>query len=179
MADTAQQKKLSEHEKRKKKPVSRKKADYYDYSLLAVVILLTCFGLIMLYSTSAYMAEVKYGDDMYFFKKQAFISAGCIVAAVVISKIDYHILGRFTTILYVSALFLMALVKITTTGSGGKRSETLAEAGDSVSACGDCQNCGDCMSALYDHKHGAAGKNAEGLYEIGRIRRTFCAVLIF
>ena len=89
---------------------------YYDYSLLAVIILLTCFGLIMLYSTSSYMAEVKYGDDMYFFKKQALISAVCIVAAVVISKIDYHILGRFTTILYVSALFLMALVKITPLG---------------------------------------------------------------
>ena len=51
-----------------------------------------------------------------FFKKQALISAVCIVAAVVISKIDYHILGRFTTILYVSALFLMALVKITPLG---------------------------------------------------------------
>ena len=94
----------------------RKRVDYYDYSLLAVIILLTCFGLIMLYSTSSYMAEVKYGDDMYFFKKQALISAVCIVAAVAISKIDYHILGRFTTILYVSALFLMALVKFTPLG---------------------------------------------------------------
>ena len=114
MARPAQQKKLSGHGR--KRSVRRKRVDYYDYSLLAVIILLTCFGLIMLYSTSSYMAEVKYGDDMYFFKKQALISAVCIVAAVVISKIDYHILGRFTTILYVSALFLMALVKITPLG---------------------------------------------------------------
>ena len=114
MARPAQQKKLSGRSR--KKAGRRKRVDYYDYSLLAVIILLTCFGLIMLYSTSSYMAEVKYGDDMYFFKKQALISAVCIVAAVVISKIDYHILGRFTTILYVSALFLMALVKITPLG---------------------------------------------------------------
>ena len=114
MARPAQQKKLSGHGR--KRSVRRKRVDYYDYSLLAVIILLTCFGLIMLYSTSSYMAEVKYGDDMYFFKKQALISAVCIVAAVVISKIDYHILGRFTTILYVSALFLMALVKLTPLG---------------------------------------------------------------
>ena len=114
MARPAQQKKLSGHGR--KRSVRRKRVDYYDYSLLAVIILLTCFGLIMLYSTSSYMAEVKYGDDMYFFKKQALISAVCIVAAVVISKIDYHILGRFTTILYVSALFLMALVKFTPLG---------------------------------------------------------------
>lgn len=108
MARPAQQKKLSGHGR--KRSVRRKRVDYYDYSLLAVIILLTCFGLIMLYSTSSYMAEVKYGDDMYFFKKQALISAVCIVAAVVISKIDYHILGRFTTILYISAIGLMLLV---------------------------------------------------------------------
>lgn len=124
MADTAQQKKLSEQKKRKKKPVSRKKADYYDYSLLAVVILLTCFGLIMLYSTSAYMAEVRYGDDMYFFKKQAFISAGCIVVMILISKIDYHILTKFITVLYAAAFILMALVRFTPLGvvvNGAKR----------------------------------------------------------
>lgn len=124
MADTAQQKKLSEQKKRKKKPISRKKADYYDYSLLAVVILLTCFGLIMLYSTSAYMAEVRYGDDMYFFKKQAFISAGCIVVMILISKIDYHILTKFVTVLYAAAFILMALVRFTPLGvvvNGAKR----------------------------------------------------------
>ena len=124
MADTVQRKKLAEQKKRKKKPVSRKKADYYDYSLLAVVILLTCFGLIMLYSTSAYMAEVRYGDDMYFFKKQAFISAGCIVVMILISKIDYHILTKFVTVLYAAAFILMALVRFTPLGvvvNGAKR----------------------------------------------------------
>ena len=45
------------------------KADYYDYSLVAVIVLLTCFGLIMLYSTSSYMAQINYGSDMYFFQK--------------------------------------------------------------------------------------------------------------
>lgn len=124
MADTVQQKKLAEQKKRKKKPVSRKKTDYYDYSLLAVVILLTCFGLIMLYSTSAYRAEVRYGDDMYFFKKQAFISAGCIVVMILISKIDYHILTKFVTVLYGAAFILMALVRFTPLGvvvNGAKR----------------------------------------------------------
>lgn len=89
----------------------KKKTDYYDYSLVAIIILLTCFGLIMLYSTSAYMAEVQHSDDMYYFKKQALISAVCIVAALLISKIDYHILNRFTTLLYAAAIILMMLVK--------------------------------------------------------------------
>ena len=55
----------------KAKSARKTKTDYYDYSLVAIIVLLICFGLIMLYSTSAYRAEVRYGDDMYFFKKQA------------------------------------------------------------------------------------------------------------
>lgn len=94
-----------------RKPKLKKKTDYYDYSLVAVIILLTCFGLVMLYSTSAYTAEVTYGDDMYYFKKQAAISLVCIIAALVISKIDYHILTRFTGWLYGVAAVLMILVK--------------------------------------------------------------------
>lgn len=87
------------------------KTDYYDYSLVAVIILLTCFGLVMLYSTSSYMAELDYNDDMYYFKKQALISVVCLIAALFISKIDYHILSYFTTILYAFAILLMLLVK--------------------------------------------------------------------
>ncbi len=124
MADAVQQKKLAGKKKRKKKSAGRKRVDYYDYSLLAVVILLTCFGLIMLYSTSAYMAQIKYGDDMYFFKKQAFISAVCIVVMILISKIDYHILTKFVTILYAAAFILMAMVRFTPLGvrvNGAKR----------------------------------------------------------
>ena len=85
--------------------------DFYDFSLLSVIILLTCFGLIMLYSTSAYTAQLQFGDDMYYFKKQALISIGCIALAVVISLLDYHILEKVHFLLYIAALFLMALVK--------------------------------------------------------------------
>lgn len=87
------------------------KSDYYDYNLVAVIVLLTCFGLVMLYSTSAYMAEIDWGDDMYYFKKQAIISVACIIIALVISKIDYHILSFFTTFLYITSMALMVLVK--------------------------------------------------------------------
>ncbi len=36
------------------------KIRYYDYSLLAILIFLVCFGLVMLYSTSSYSALVSY-----------------------------------------------------------------------------------------------------------------------
>ena len=96
--------------KRKVRLLTRN-GQYYDYNLLACVVLLTCFGLIMLYSTSSYMAQINYGSDMYFFKKQAIISVACIIMALIISRLNYRILNRFSTALYVAALVLMALVK--------------------------------------------------------------------
>ncbi|MDO5338269.1 MAG: putative peptidoglycan glycosyltransferase FtsW [Eubacteriales bacterium] len=94
--------------KKKKKPFH---SDFYDFNLVAVIILLTCFGLIMLYSTSAYNARVDYeGDDMYLLKRQALFSIVSIIVALGISKVDYHILKHFTVILYVLAAGLMFLV---------------------------------------------------------------------
>lgn len=114
---------MSREKKAVKKQKTKKKTDYYDYSLLAVIILLTCFGLVMLYSTSSYMAELNYGDDMYYFKKQAAISFGCIIIALGISQIDYHILTKFTGVLYGMAAILMMLVKtpLGRTANGARR----------------------------------------------------------
>ena len=107
----------------KAKSTRKTKTDYYDYSLVAIIVLLICFGLIMLYSTSAYMAEVRYGDDMYFFKKQAAISFVCIAGALFISMFDYHILARFTGVLYGVAAGSMALVRtpLGTVSNGARR----------------------------------------------------------
>lgn len=97
---------------------------YYDFNLVAVVILLVCFGLVMLYSTSAYIAQVKYGNDMNYFAKQAAISLVSIVLALVISKADYHILYYTGRMVYIVSVILMVMVKITPWGvevNGAKR----------------------------------------------------------
>lgn len=87
------------------------KSDYYDFNLIAVIILIMCFGLIMLYSTSSYMAQIKEGDDMYYFKKQALYSIGCLFLAIVVSYFDYHILAKLAFPIYLAAIVLMAMVK--------------------------------------------------------------------
>lgn len=97
--------------KRRRRGFIKLRSDYFDYNLLAVIILLTCFGLVMLYSTSAYIAEVKFGDDMYYFRKQAIISAFCIIGAIIISFIDYHIYYKFAGLIYFAAAVLMILVQ--------------------------------------------------------------------
>ena len=49
-------------------PNSSKKAG--DIPLLICVFVMACFGCLMIYSASAYTAEVQYGDSLYFVKKQ-------------------------------------------------------------------------------------------------------------
>lgn len=110
----------------RKQPVRRVisvERDYFDYNLLAVVILLTCFGLVMLYSTSAYEAMLETGgDDMSYFRKQAVISAGALVLALIGSQIDYHFLARFSMPLYwVSVGFLFITKFIGREVNGAKR----------------------------------------------------------
>ena len=96
--------------------------DYYDYNLLAAVILLTCFGLVMLYSTSAYEAARDYGSDTYYFKKQALISLGAFVMLLVGSQIDYHWYIRWSDRLYfVSIVLLIATKFVGRTVNGARR----------------------------------------------------------
>ena len=68
--------------------------DYFDYDLLLVIVFLMCFGLVMLYSTSAYV-----------------IAGVGFVVMFVVSKIDYHIYGAFAFEIYIFAMFMMALVQ--------------------------------------------------------------------
>lgn len=84
---------------------------YFDYNLLLVIIFLMCFGLVMLYSTSAYEANVDFGNDLYYFTRQALIGLLGVVAMFVVSKIDYHIYGAFAAEIFGIAMFLMFLVR--------------------------------------------------------------------
>ena len=93
-----------------------KRSDYYDYSLLAVVIILICFGLVMLYSASAYEAATKLHNDMYYFGRQAGISFAAIVLAIVVSLFDYRKLIKWAPVLYILSIILMAMVKFSPLG---------------------------------------------------------------
>lgn len=101
---------------RRKRTRTKRSIRYFDYSLLAVLVFLVCFGLVMLYSTSAYSAQVKFGDGMFYFKKQAMISAGSFVWMWFVSRINYHRYVPFAKYIFYIAMFLMALVYFTPLG---------------------------------------------------------------
>lgn len=93
---------------------SRKRAaneQYFDFDLLLVIVFLMCFGLVMLYSVSAYEAQADLGDDMYYFSKQALIGAAGVAVMFIVSKIDYHMYGAFAFEIYILAMIMMGLVK--------------------------------------------------------------------
>ena len=95
----------------KHKRTREKEKLYYDYDLLLVIIFLMCFGVVMLYSSSAYSAQVDYKNDMFFFTRQAMIGIIGFIVMFIVSKIDYHLYGAYAKELFWFSMFLMALVQ--------------------------------------------------------------------
>lgn len=89
---------------------------YFDYSLFAVMIFLICFGLVMLYSTSSYEAQTKFGDGMYYLKRQAAISAGGILVMLFVSRMNYRKYAKYSPWLFALAMVLMGLVRFSPLG---------------------------------------------------------------
>ena len=69
----------------------KKKERHFDYVLLCLVILLVLFGLLFLYSTSAYNGRVKFHDAGYYFKKQLFATSLGLVGMYLVSVSYTHL----------------------------------------------------------------------------------------
>lgn len=100
---------MSELVVKNKSKVRRFNMDF-DYSMLFIVLFLLMFGLVMLYSTSSYEANLKFGSSAYYFKKQAIATAIGLAVMVFTMFIDYHILSKFSMIGYIVSLILILLV---------------------------------------------------------------------
>lgn len=85
----------------------------FDYALLLVTLCLIAFGLLMIYSSSSYTAQVKFKDSAYFLKKQAIGVAFGFVAMFLASKFPYQLYTKPLPIFRVKTvvfLYIMALV---------------------------------------------------------------------
>ncbi len=103
-----------EEEKQKKpkkaKPKKEKRLVYFDYSLLVIILTLVGFGLVMLYSSSSYSGQEKYGDAAYYLKQQASKTAMGLGAMIVIIFIPYRFWEKVSLFFYIAAIGLCALV---------------------------------------------------------------------
>ncbi len=95
---------------------------YIDYSMIFIILFLLAFGLIMLYSTSSYEANLDYGDSAYYFKHQLIPSILGLVGMVVLSYIPYRIYARLAMPIYIAAAaLLVAIIPFGKTINGAKR----------------------------------------------------------
>ena len=87
------------------------KQNYFDYTLLFVVIFLILFGLVMIYSTSSYEAAATFdGDSAYYLKKQLFATVLGAVVLAATTLIDYHFWERFAMPGLIVSVVLVFLV---------------------------------------------------------------------
>ena len=82
---------------------TQRQMKYFDYSLLAVIVFLCCFGLIMVYSSSSYAAQLKSGDSLLYLKKQGGALLIGFVVMIVVARIDYHNYAKVAVLGYVLA----------------------------------------------------------------------------
>ena len=102
-------------ERRGKQREQREKrvTTYFDYNLLFLIIFLICFGLVMLYSSSSYIAANSklYGyDGAYYLKKQLRNALIGAVGMGALTFIDYHWWRKFGWLAYFGSIFLCVLV---------------------------------------------------------------------
>lgn len=84
--------------------------NFMDYSLLFIVLFLLGFGLVMVYSTSSYEANLDFGDSAYYLKKQMFATILGLIAMLVVANIPYHFWERFAVISYIVSVVLILLI---------------------------------------------------------------------
>ena len=100
----------------------KKSVNYFDYSLLFVTIFIAGFGLIMIYSTSSYTAQMKFGNAQYYFKKQLMFMLLGFAAMYVAYRIDYHVWHKLAFPLFICAsLLVFALIPFGSEANGATR----------------------------------------------------------
>ncbi|MDD3239562.1 MAG: FtsW/RodA/SpoVE family cell cycle protein [Lachnospira sp.] len=104
--------------------IKKKGKRYFDYSLLFVVIFICGFGLVMIYSTSSYTAQLTYGNSEYFFFKQLQADLLGFLAMYFMYRVfDYHYFQRrwAVAIFILSIISILAIIPFGTEVNGAKR----------------------------------------------------------
>ncbi|MCR5641292.1 MAG: putative lipid II flippase FtsW [Lachnospiraceae bacterium] len=94
---------------------------YFDYNLLAIMLLLLIFGMVMMYSASAYMATLKFGNPSFWLMKQIKAAALGMIGLAICIRLDYHIFKKFAFPIALLSLALCVYVLFTESINGSSR----------------------------------------------------------
>jgi cell division protein FtsW len=107
--------------KRNKKPATlglfAKSGSSVDMTFLVLVLTLVFIGLIMLFSASYAYAYYNKGDSFHYIKRQLLFAVAGVVMMLVVSRINYHILHRFSLLLLLITITLLIVVLFYHTGN--------------------------------------------------------------
>jgi cell division protein FtsW len=95
----------------------------YDLVLLLVTFALMGIGLVMLYSSSSIMAQQRFGDSMYFVKRQILFSLVGLAVLIVSKNLPYVVYRRLVYVILGVSLLSLLLVLLPQVGHrvGGAR----------------------------------------------------------
>ena len=95
-----------------------------DKPLFIAVILLSIFGLLMIYSSSSIWADYKFNDSFHYLKYQGIFFMIGLCLMTFISKLDYRLYYKYSNTILVISFILLILVLIPGIGSvrNGSRS---------------------------------------------------------
>ncbi len=102
----------------------QKRERYFDYNLLFVTVFLCCFGLVMLYSSSYYIGQLKNIGGAFYVKKQIRNLLIGFAVMLFVSVMDYHLYARLWPLAWLGSTAMMFLVDFTPFGveyNGSKR----------------------------------------------------------
>ena len=84
----------------------------FDNSILLLSVVLTCLGVVMVYSASSIMADKRYADGFFFLKRQGgFAIAGFAIMAV-FAQIDYRHYRKVSSFFFLVSIGLLVMVLI-------------------------------------------------------------------
>jgi len=93
-------------------PIVAPAAPAWDLTLFGVALMLSAFGLVMVYSASAVYAMGRFGSDTHFALRQLIYLAVGLVAMVVALNLDYRIWARFSRPMLIVAVVMLIVVLV-------------------------------------------------------------------
>ena len=97
-----------------------KRVEGYDMIVLMMAVILTCFGVVMVYSASSVMAAKKFHDGFFFLKRQSLYALMGFAGMAVLMHVDYHVWKKWAVPLFLTCFFLMLVVFIPGIGGTAK-----------------------------------------------------------
>ncbi|MEG0230052.1 MAG: FtsW/RodA/SpoVE family cell cycle protein, partial [Oscillospiraceae bacterium] len=83
-----------------------------DMVFFILVIAITCFGLVMLFSASYSYCYYRYGNSYFYIQRQFVWAVVGVVVMLVASRFPYKIFKRFSWVIYIVSCVLLAITLV-------------------------------------------------------------------